>query len=168
MAAGMWHDKRQSNLLDGGAPFVKVYETSDKRFIAVCAIERRFYKALLQALDISDIDPEDQYNTASWAEHEAIFGRIFKSRTRDEWSDLLEGTDACAVPVLSLTEAPGHPHNVARGTFVTKDDVLQPGPAPRFSRTLSEIRHGPAKAGGDFRQILTDWGLAEEDIPPYV
>ncbi len=168
MAAGMWQDKRQSNLLDGGAPFVKVYETSDKKFIAVCAIERRFYKALLEALEVSEIDPEDQYKTASWAEHEAIFGRVFKSKTRGEWSDLLEGTDACAVPVLSLTEAPVHPHNLARGTFVTQEDILQPGPAPRFSRTPSEIRHGPLQAGGDFRQILTDWGLGAEDIKRYV
>lgn len=164
LAAGMWQDRRQSNLLDGAAPFVKVYETSDKKYIAVCAIERRFYKALLESLDVTDIDPAEQYETDCWPAHEAIFAKTFRARTRDEWSDILHGTDSCAAPVLSMTEAPEHAHNAARKTFVEVDGVLQPGPAPRFSRTPSEIQHAPAEAGANDREALTNWGLTEVEI----
>jgi alpha-methylacyl-CoA racemase len=164
MAAGIWQDERHGNVLDGAAPFVNVYATADDRFIAVCAIERRFYRALLDALGITDINPEDQYRTACWPEHEAVLALTFKSRTRDEWSDLLEGTDACVAPVLSLAEAPRHAHNEARKTFVEVEGVLQPAPAPRFSRTRSGIRHGPTGPGENDRRALAEWGLSEVEI----
>lgn len=164
MAAGLWRDKRESNLFDGAAPFVNVYETSDGKYITVCAIERRFFKALLDSLGIGDIDPADQYAQEMWPEHEARFAAVFRSKTRDEWGDILEGTDSCASPVLSLTEAPQHPHNEARDTFVTVDGVKQPGPAPRFSRTASAIQHAPAEAGAGDREALAAWGLSEVEI----
>lgn len=164
MAGGMWQDQRHSNLLDGAAPFVKVYETSDRKYISVCAIERRFYKALLSSLEIKDIDPADQYKTETWSAQAAIFAKVFKSKTRDEWRDILEGADACAAPVLSLREAPQHAHNEARKTFVNVDGIQQPGPAPRFSRTVSEIRHGPTEPGGNDLAALAEWGLSEVEI----
>ncbi len=167
MAAGYWQDRRESNLLDGAAPFVKVYETSDHKYVAVCAIERRFFTALLQGLGIDDIDPGEQHRRDSWAAHEEKIAAAFSTRTRDEWAEVFAGTDACATPVLSLAEAPEHPHNAARGTFVEVDGIRQPGPAPRFSRTPSEVRHGPRQAEGDLRQILSDWGLSEEEISTY-
>lgn len=162
MAGNLWTDDRQSNLLDGGAPFVQVYETSDARYIAVCAIERRFYAALLNGLEITDIDPSHQHRRDCWPEHQSRFAAVFKTRTRDEWSDILEGTDACAAPVLSLTDAPQHPHNDARNTFVTVDDIVQPAPAPRFSRTKSEIQHAPAEPGKIDRNTLSMWGLSDD------
>lgn len=167
LAAGLWEDERQSNLLDGAAPFVRVYTTSDDRHFSVCAIEPRFYKVLLERLGITDIDPAEQYDSDCWPAHQAVFARAFRTKTRDEWSLVFEGSDACAAPVLSLREAPLHRHNQARGTFVTHDGVLQPGPAPRFSRTPAHIGQGPAETGSDVRQILTDWGLGEEDIQRY-
>ncbi len=167
IAAGRWTDERQRNLLDGGAPFVRCYETSDRKYIAVCAIEGRFFRNLLEATGISEIVGEDQYNVDSWREQEAIFERVFASRTRDEWSEILEGADACAAPVLSMTEAPRHPHNAARETFVYVDGIQQPGPAPRFSRTPSGISRGPGEPA-DARDVLTAWGLDKEEIAKLV
>jgi alpha-methylacyl-CoA racemase len=163
LANGRWVDERESNLLDGGAPFVRCYETSDQRFIAVCAIESRFFGNLLEAMGIQEIVAEDQYRVESWREQVAIFTRAFATRTRDQWSEILDGADACAAPVLSLTEAPLHPHNAARGTFVRVDGVQQPGPAPRFSRTPSGISQGPAAPTED-RAVLAAWGLADDEI----
>jgi alpha-methylacyl-CoA racemase len=153
MACGLWSDQRQSNLLDGGAPFVRSYETGDNKYVAICAIEPRFFAALLKSMAITEISPDDQYVTESWPEQEAIFERVFKSRTRDEWA-----------PVLSLAEAPGHAHNETRKTFVSVDGISQPAPAPRFSRTPSEIRHGPAEPGADAYEVLARWGLGDEEI----
>lgn len=167
MSAGAWRDRRQSNFLDGGAPYARVYETADGKYVAVCAIERRFYRALLDGLGIDDIDPAEQHRPDCWPGHQTRFAAAFKSRTRDDWAGIFEGTDACATPVLSMTEAPEHPHNRERGTYVEVDGVLQPGPAPRFSRTPSAIRHGPQEDTANFREILSDWGLGEEDIQAY-
>lgn len=164
MAGGMWTDVRQSNLFDGGAPFIKNYETKDGKYIAVCALENRFYKALLESMEITDIDPSDQYRKENWAKHEKIFGRTMKQKTRDEWSDILEGTDSCAAPVLSIKEAPQHAHSEARNTYVTVDGIKQPGPAPRFSRTPSEIQHAPTEPGDQDHQVLSDWGLSDSEI----
>lgn len=168
LAGGMWKDARQSNILDGGMPFVRTYETKDEKYVAVCAIERRFFRVLLDVLEINDIDPVDQYDSSKWAEHEKIFEELFRTKSRDEWSDVLEGTDACFAPVLSLTEAPQHAHNEMRKTFVSVDGVLQPGPAPRFSRTNSEIQNPPNEPGENDRQILVDWGLSEADAGKYL
>jgi len=164
MACGMWSDQRQSNLLDGGAPFVRSYGTRDNKYVAICAIEPRFFSALLEVMAITEISPDDQYATESWPEQEAIFERVFKNKTRDEWCDLLDKADSCAAPVLSLAEAPGHAHNDARKTFVSIDGISQPAPAPRFSRTPSEIQHGPAEPGVDAHEVLTRWGLGGDEI----
>jgi alpha-methylacyl-CoA racemase len=164
LAGGFWRDQRQSNLLDGGAPFVKVYQTQDDKYVSVCAIENRFYKALLDALDITTIDAADQHERDEWAKHEAIIAAGFRTKTRDEWSDIFAGTDACAAPVLSLREARSHAHNKARGVFVTVDGIEQPGPAPRFSRTPSEISSAPNEPGSLDEQVLAAWGLDEDEI----
>ena len=163
LAEGRWVDEREGNLLDGAAPFVRCYTTSDDKYIAICAIENRFFANLLEAMGISEIVAEDQYNVNSWREQEAIFERAFAARSRDEWTEILEGADACAAPVLSMTEAPRHPHNVARDSFVNVDGVQQPAPAPRFSRTPSEISRGPEEPA-DPRSTLAAWGLADDEI----
>ncbi len=163
LANRRWADQRQSNLLDGGAPFVRCYATRDGKYVAVCAIERRFFENLLQAMGITGIDADDQYRTEQWPEHVAIFEEAFATRTRDEWCEILDTVDACAAPVLSLTEAPQHPHNVARETFVRVDGIEQPAPAPRFSRTPSEISQG-AGGAADVRAVLAAWGLADDEI----
>ena len=167
LAGGLWQDSRERNFLDGGAPFANTYETSDGKYVAVCAIEPRFYRALLEGLAIDEIESAAQYDFANWPEHKKIFAEKFCSKTRDEWNDLLSGTDACFSPVLSLTEAPKHPHNEARGTFTTIDGVSQPAPAPRFSRTQSEIRSAPKEPGKDARKTLADWGLGDTEIAEY-
>jgi alpha-methylacyl-CoA racemase len=162
LANGRWVDRRQSNLLDGGAPFVRCYATRDKQYVAVCALERRFFENLLRQTGITEIDPAEQYDVDRWPEQVAIFERVFATKTRDEWAELLETADTCATPVLSLAEAPRHPHNRARGTFVTVDGVEQPAPAPRFSRTPSTIDRGPAAA--EPREVLAAWGLDSDEI----
>jgi len=162
-AAGMWHDDRGTNLLDGGAPFYRSYATKDDKSIVICALESRFFRALLEVLGTEKIDPRDQFDAEKWPEHQKIFEDLFRTKSRDEWNAFLEGTDACFAPVLSLTEAPQHPHNKARKTFVTLDDVLQPGPAPRFSRSKSEISRPPEEAGQNVVQVLADWGIRESE-----
>ena len=164
MAAGAWRDRRQSNFLDGGAPFARCYETSDGKYVAVCALENHFFAELIGVLEIAGIDPADQYDDAKWPEHQEAFARTFATRTRDEWSSVLENTDACASPVLSLSEAPIHPHNAARETFTSIDDILQPSPAPRFSRTRSEAGTVAAPAADDGRAALSAWGFTESEI----
>jgi alpha-methylacyl-CoA racemase len=164
VAGGMWTERRQSNVLDGGAPFARCYETRDNRFVAVCALETEFFARLLEALSIGEIDPADQYDTARWAQHHEIFATAFRSKTRDEWSDLLSGIDACATPVLTLSEAAEHEHARARGTYVDIDGIRQPGPAPRFSRTPSEARGAPPANSAEAREILSEWGLGEDEI----
>jgi len=168
IAGRLWSDTRGSNLLDGHAPFYRSYETSDKHYIAVGAIEKRFFRALLDATGITEIDPADQYVQDKWPEHTAIFASVFKTRSRDEWSTVFEGTDACATPVLSLAEAPEHAHMKFRKTFVEVDGILQPGPAPRFSRTPSEIGNPPAAAAKPADQILAAWGLDDLEISRFV
>jgi alpha-methylacyl-CoA racemase len=163
-AGGLWQDRRGSNILDGAAPFYRAYRTSDDRYIIVCAIERRFFKALLELLGIDDVALAEQYDQSKWAKQIARLASVFARRTRDEWCALLEGTDACFAPVLSLTEAPQHEHNQSRGTFVDVDGVTQPAPAPRFSRTVSEIGNAPGAVNAGVVEVLLDWGLSDAEI----
>ncbi len=163
-AAGFWRDQRGSNILDGAAPFYRAYRTSDDTYVIVCAIERRFFKALIDLLAIHDIDLAEQHDQSKWPAQIERFEAVFASKTRDEWCELLEGTNACFAPVLSLAEAPKHPHNEARKTFVTVDGILQPAAAPRFSRTKSEIQNAPGEAGENDRKALLDWGLSELEV----
>jgi alpha-methylacyl-CoA racemase len=143
--AGFWRDERQANLLDGGAPFYDTYRCSDGRYVAVGALEPQFYAALLDGLGLTGQLEGGQLDVAQWPAHRAAFTAAFATRTRDEWATHFAQTDACVAPVLSLAEAPTHPHNVARGTFVTVDGVVQPRIAPRFSRTPTR---DPSPAGG--------------------
>ena len=163
-AADYWQDKRGSNILDGGAPFYRAYRTSDDEYVIVCAIESRFFGVLLELLETSDIDPADQHDQDKWLAQIEKFESMFRTRTRDQWCELLEGTDACFAPVLSLAEAPLHKHNMARDTFVDVDGITQPAPAPRFSRTDSGIQHAPTELQDLNKQVLADWGLSDTEI----
>ncbi|MFI6934792.1 CaiB/BaiF CoA transferase family protein [Streptomyces sp. NPDC050287] len=158
MAAGGWQDRRGANLLDGGCPYYGTYETADGRYMAVGALEPRFYDTFLALLDLTDF-ADARKDWTRWSElREAVAAR-FKSRTRDEWAAVFEGTDACVAPVLTLREAPHHPHLAARGTFTDHDGLTQPAPAPRFSATPTTVRTGPARPGADTSDVARDWDV---------
>ena len=158
-SAGVWTDKRQDNMLDGGAHFYDTYECADDEYVSIGAIEPQFYALLLEKAELTDPDFQEQLNRAKWPVLKEKLAAVIKTKTRAEWCEIMEGTDICFAPVLSLAEAPSHPHNVARETFVEVDGVVQPGPAPRFSKTPSAIQ-GPAPGADQHRDaILSDWGL---------
>ena len=163
-AAGEWRDERGRNVLDGGAHFYGVYETRDAGHVAIAAIEPKFYDELLERIGLDDGDLPDQWDEAAWPDMRARFEAIFKQRTRDQWQELLEGTDACFAPVLSLAEAARHPHMADRATFVDHGGIVQPAPAPRFSRTAPDIRLPPAAPGGHTDEALGDWGFSSSEI----
>ena len=163
-AAGMWRQQRGSNFLDGGAPFARTYRTRDNKAVVVCAIENRFFQALLEVLGITDISRTDQYEESKWPEHAAKLRHAFRQKSRSEWEQVFAGSEACFAPVLSMTEAVGHPHNVSRKTYVEIDGVEQPAPAPRFSKTPSEIQCGPQACGLQGREALAAWGISPERI----
>jgi alpha-methylacyl-CoA racemase len=163
-AGGLWSNDRGANLLDGGAPFYGVYACADGKHLAVGPIEPQFYRLFLEKAGITDPNLANQYDLAAWPQQREKLAAILRTRTRDEWCRLLEGSDACVSPVLDFDEAPQHPHNVARATFVVVDDVLQPAPAPRFSRTPGAIRNAPPLPGADTEAVLSEWGYAEDEI----
>ena len=163
-AAGLWSSARGTNILDGGAPWYSVYETSDGKHVAIGAIEQRFYAELLRRLAISDHAVADQHDRTKWPALRRRLADTFKTKTRDEWSRELEGTDTCFAPVLGLDEAPEHRHNKERGTFVTVAGTRQPAPAPRFGRTASRAGDQPAKSAPDASAVLRDWGVPAPDI----
>lgn len=163
-AGGLWQDRRGSNFLDGAAPFYRPYRTRDGKYVIVCAIEAKFFVELLRFLDVEEIDPADQFDVASWPAQVAALDAAFAARTRQEWCDLLQGTDACFAPVLTLEEAPDHPHNVARNTFVDVAGIRQPAPAPRFSRTASHVRAPAAAPAAEPRAVLLSWGLSASEL----
>lgn len=164
MAGGMWTDRRESNVLDGGAPFARCYETRDNKYVAVCALESEFFARLLEVLSIETIEPAEQYDTSQWGRHHEILAAAFSNKTRDEWSDLLAGVDACATPVLTMSEAAEHEHAKARRSYVEIDGIRQPAPAPRFSRTPGAARPAPQQRSEAARDALSEWGLGEEAI----
>lgn len=163
-AGGLWSNERGANLLDGGAPFYATYTCADGKFLAVGSIEPAFYRLLLEKAGIADPHLAGQYDLSAWPVQRDKLAAIFATRPRHEWCALLEGTDACVSPVLDLDEAPLHPHNQARQAFVVVDDVLQPAPAPRLSRTPAAIRNAPPLPGQDTCAVLADWGFAQEEI----
>ncbi len=163
-AKGLWRDRRQANLLDGGAPFYGVYRCADGKWLAVGALEPRFFDALVAAMGLDGRAFADRWNPASWPASRALLEEAFARRTRDEWGAILEGTDACVAPILDMDEAPRHPHNVARETFLAGDGAPQPAPAPRFSRTPPEIARRPATPGEHGEEILRERGFSEERI----
>ena len=162
--AGVWGEERGSNLLDGGAPFYDVYETADGKYVSIGALEPQFYAQLLKltGLDRENLPP--QFDREGWPVIRERLVQVFRTRTRDEWCEIMEGTDACFAPVLSMTEAPDHPHNRARGTFVEVEGVPQPRPAPRFSRTDARIQRPPAHGRTHTAEVLADWGFSEGEI----
>src|SRR5271165_991918 len=159
LAAGAWQDERGVNAIDGGAPWYDVYETSDGEHIAIGSIEGRFYARLMQLLGLDAQTLPKQHDKAQWPELRARLRDAFKQKTRDEWCELLQGQDVCFAPVLSLAEAPEHPHNCARATFIERDGVVQPAPAPRFSRTPGSIGRGAPQRGEGGAAALADWGF---------
>ena len=163
-AQGAWRGERGANLLDGGAPFYDTYVTADGKYVAVGALEPRFYAALLRGLDLDTENLPSQLDQAGWPELRARFTEVFESRTRDEWEAVFAGTDACVAPVLSLGEAPGHPHNRARGVFTEVGGVRQPGPAPRFDRSQVGRPRASGRPGAETSEILTDLGLSDYEI----
>jgi alpha-methylacyl-CoA racemase len=163
-AEGLWSDVHGSNVLDLGSPFYNVYETADGRYVTIGTGEPQFYAELLKRLGLDDELLGQQNDPAAWAEGKEIMAAVFKTRTRDEWCALLEGTDTCFAPVLSLAEVPHHPHLVERQTFVEVDGVVQPAPAPRFSRTPATVSRPPATAGQHTAEVLTDWGFTDDEV----
>jgi alpha-methylacyl-CoA racemase len=158
LAAGSWQDRRAANLLDGGCPYYGTYETADGRHMAVGALEPRFYDEFTRLLGLADF-ADARRDWTRWGELRKALAARFRSRTRDEWAAVFAGTDACVAPVLSLREAPHHPHLAARGTFTEHGGITQPAPAPRFSRTPTSVRGGPALPGADTSDVARDWDV---------
>ena len=166
VAAGLWDDRRSSNLLDGGAPFYAVYETSDGRHMAVGALEARFFAALIAGLEIQSCPP--QHDRIQWPEMRQQFAERFRRHPQSFWVDKFSGTDACVAPILTLGEALDDPHLQARATFDDVDGIKQPQPAPRFSATPASINHGPAQPGRHTATILSDLGYSDGQISKLV
>lgn len=163
LAYGAWTDRPASNLLDSGAPFYDTYACSDGRFMAVGALEPQFYAQLLAGLGLTDAGLPDQYDQAGWPLLRARFTEIFAARTRDEWTAVFAGTDACVTPVLTFAEAAEHPHITGRGTITAFDGVVQAAPAPRFSRTVPDKPTAPPSPGADTDTVLREWGVTFGD-----
>jgi len=162
--AGFWSEERGANILDSGAPFYEVYETSDGGFVSVGAIEAQFYAALLEGLSLSAEELPAQFDRSRWPEVKRRFATIFLSKTRDEWTAVFENVDACVTPVLSPREAARHPNNTERSVFTLDGDRAEPNPAPRFSRTTSQPSRPATKAGAGTREGLRAWGISEERL----
>jgi len=164
LAEKTWNSGREANLLDGGAPFYSVYETSDGRHIAVGALEPQFFEILLDGLDIDPDSMSPQSDRSGWPEMRRRFTEVFSTRARDDWENHFGGRDACVAPVLTMSEAPDHPHNRERETFKTAGGITQPAPAPRFSSTSPEIRSDPSFPGRDSEQILESLSYSPDRI----
>ena len=161
-ASGAWVNERGSNFVDGGAHFYGAYETKDGKYVSIASIEARFYQDLLERLGMKDTITSKQRDRSGWDANKEKLAALFKTKTRDEWCTILEGTDVCFAPVLDVKEAMQHPHNKARGTFIEVDGIPQPGPAPRFSRTKPEVKRPPSRPGQHTDEILTSWGVLRE------
>jgi alpha-methylacyl-CoA racemase len=153
-----------ANMLDGGAHFYDCYETRDGKYVSIGSIEPQFYAELLERLGLAGEELPKQMDRAAWPGLKKRLAEIFRTKTRDEWCALMEGSDVCFAPVLSLAEAPDHPHVRARATFVEVEGVRQPGPAPRFDRTPGRIERPPANAGEHTDAALADWGFAADEL----
>lgn len=161
---GIWADERGTNMLDTGAHFYDTYETADGKYVSIGSIEPQFYAELLR---LTGIDPESlpkQMDKSQWPALKERFAEVFKTKTRDEWCELMEHTDVCFAPVLTMDEAPGHPHIAERETFTTVAGLVQPAPVPRFSRTPGSIERPPPHAGQHTHEALAAWGIAAERI----
>jgi alpha-methylacyl-CoA racemase len=164
LALGAWGGERGTNILDTGAPFYEVYETADGKHVAIGSIERQFYTELLTRSGLAKEELPHQLDRDQWPAMKARFAAVFKQKTRDEWCHLMEGSDVCFAPVLDMGEAPQHPHNRHRGTFIDVAGQTQPGPAPRFSRTPGEVTRPAAHPGQHTDEALAAWGVAASEI----
>jgi alpha-methylacyl-CoA racemase len=163
-AMGVWSEERGTNLLDTGAHFYDVFETRDGEYVSIGSIEPQFYAELLRRTGLEGEDLPRQMDREKWGETKERLKGIFKSKTRAEWCEIMEGSDVCFGPVLSMSEAYDHPHNAERGTFIEVAGHKQPGPAPRFSRTQAEVVRPAAHPGQHTDEALSDWGLGADDI----
>ena len=164
-AVGDYSHERQDNILDGGAPFYRCYETRDGKFVSIASIEAKFYDLLLEKTGIKGQENlPAQFDKTQWPEMHIRFEAVFKTKTRDEWCEIMEGSDVCFAPVLTFNEAPDHPHNKARGTFVDVEGVLQPNPAPRFSRTPGSVKGAAPDYGQNTGDGLLEWGFGAPEI----
>jgi alpha-methylacyl-CoA racemase len=162
--AGIWSNERGANMLDTGAHYYDVYETKDGKHISIGSIEKKFYEELLRLSGLKNEELAPQNDRKSWPQMKERVAALFLTRTRDEWCKIMEGSDICFAPVLSMAEAPHHPQNRLRGTFVERDGVTQPAPAPRFSRTPGAIQGPPDKPGEHTEAALRDWGFSAPDL----
>ena len=161
---GFWNLEPGTNMLDTGSPFYDVYECADGRYVSIGALEPQFYAELLDVLGLAGEELPAQMDIGAWPELKARVEAIFKTRTRDEWCEAMEGRDVCFAPVLTMREAPEHPHNASRGVFVEHDGQVQPAPAPRFDRTPAGIERGPSPPGAQTSECLAAWGIEPERI----
>jgi alpha-methylacyl-CoA racemase len=164
LAQGLWRDQRGVNMLDGAAHFYDTYETADGRYVAIGAIEPQFYRLLVELTGVDVQEFGAQLDPRQWPALKQKLAAVFRTRTRDEWCRSMEGTDACFAPVLSLREAPGHPHNAARGSFIEVDGVVQAAPAPRFAGTPAATPRAPHPVGADTEAVLGELGYAAEEV----
>ena len=164
-AMGTWDaEHRGSNLLDGGAHFYGCYECADGEYVALGSIEPQFYALLMEKAELPAAEFADQNNMEQWPAMQESLARVMRQKTRAEWCAIMEGTDVCFAPVLRFTEAPAHPAARARDSYIEVDGVTQPAPAPRFSRTPSQVAHGVRGPGEDTRQVLTAMGFEDSEI----
>jgi alpha-methylacyl-CoA racemase len=162
--AGIWKEERRKNLLDGGAHFYDTYKCSDGKWISIGSIEPQFYALLLEKTGINDPEFQKQHDRSVWPDLRQKLANVIAQKTRDEWTEIMGGTDVCFAPILDLDEAPKHPHNAARQTFVEVSGVVQPAPAPRFSATPGAIQGPPPAIGAHDQEALSDWGFSASDI----
>ncbi len=161
---GVWNNERGNNILDTGAHYYEVYETRDGKHVAIGSIEAKFYEELLRLSGLKGKDLPPQNERKSWPAMKKRLKTLFRTKTRNQWCKIMEGSDVCFAPVLSMDEAPRHPHNQHRGTFVEQGGVTQPAPAPRFSRTPSAIQRPPARPGEHTEEALRDWGFTDSEL----
>lgn len=167
-AGGMWNNNRDDNLLDGGAHFYDTYECADGKWLAVGSIEPQFHAVLVKGLGLPDDAFPSYMSRDQWPDYSRRVAEVIRTRTRDEWMKVFDGTDGCVAPVLSMDEAPRHHHNAARKTFVEAFGVTQPGPAPRFSRTGGAVNGAPALAGKQSEDVLKSWGISPEQAAGFL
>ena len=159
-ALGLQSTEHGSNMLDSGAHYYDVYETKDEKYISIGSLEPQFYVLLIEKAELNAEEFAAQHDRSKWPDLKDKLTAVFKTKTRDEWCAIMEGTDICFAPVLDFLEAQQHSHNVARNTYIQVDGITQPAPAPRFSRTVSEVQFGARAAGEDREAVLKDWGIS--------